>query len=49
MIWEKLAGPWKPERLDSLSSVVSLEGLNEQIDLILASKQMGRRVIDMWS
>ncbi len=46
-IWKKLAGEWKPAPLGSIASILSLDELSAQIDVILAGGQMGRRVLDM--
>ncbi|MCM0082445.1 YhdH/YhfP family quinone oxidoreductase [Geomonas sp. Red32] len=43
--WERLAGPWKPERLAELSTEVVRENLDEKIDAILQGAIRGRVVV----
>ena len=47
-IWEKLAGDWRIARLDELGQVVTLAGLDEHIDRILAGQEVGRVVVALW-
>jgi len=44
-VWNKIASDWKLERLDLLTTEVSLNGLNERIDLILQRKHKGRTIV----
>jgi len=44
-VWQKLAGPWKPNDLDALCSEVDLEGLDAKIDAILKGQLKGRTVV----
>jgi putative YhdH/YhfP family quinone oxidoreductase len=44
-VWNKLAGEWKPVTLARLSSEIALPQLDQHIDLILAGKQVGRRLV----
>lgn len=44
-VWNKIANEWKLERLDLLITEVSLDGLNERIDLILQRKHKGRTIV----
>jgi acrylyl-CoA reductase (NADPH) len=44
-VWAKLAGEWKPDTLSRLSSEIALPQLDQHIDLILAGKQLGRRLV----
>jgi putative YhdH/YhfP family quinone oxidoreductase len=37
-VWENLAGPWKPARIERLVKAITLDGLNDTIRLILAGK-----------
>lgn len=46
-VWEKLAHDWKPDNLDSLTKVISLGRLDENIEMILKGKQKGRVVVDL--
>jgi len=39
--WNKIASAWKLERLELLTTEITLEGLNERIDLILERKHKG--------
>ncbi|MGL5963960.1 MAG: YhdH/YhfP family quinone oxidoreductase [Fusobacteriaceae bacterium] len=47
MLWNKLAGDWKIDNLDTISSEVTLEKLEERIDMILAGKNRGRVVVKL--
>jgi acrylyl-CoA reductase (NADPH) len=44
-VWNKIASDWKLERLEPLTTEVSLDGLNERIDLILQRKHKGRTIV----
>lgn len=44
-IWEKLAGVWKLNNLDTIASEISLNDLDEKIELMLAGKAKGRTVV----
>ena len=44
-VWNKIASDWKLERLELLTTEVSLDGLNERIDLILQRKHKGRTIV----
>jgi acrylyl-CoA reductase (NADPH) len=44
-VWNKIASDWKLERLELLTTEVSLNGLNERIELILQRKHKGRTVV----
>ena len=46
-VWEKLAGDWKPERLEEMVTEVSLQGLEEKIPAILAGQVRGRVVVKL--
>lgn len=46
-IWDLLSNEWKLDDLDDMVNVVSLEELNNSIDLIMAGKHVGRTVIDL--
>ena len=46
-IWDNLAGKWKFPGLASLATTISLDELDHHIGLILKSRQMGRRVVDL--
>ena len=45
--WSLLAGPWKPDQLETITSVVRLPDLPERIDAILHGKITGRVVIEI--
>lgn len=45
-IWELLANGWKPKHLDSIKKTISLEQLDEHIQLMLAGKSKGRVVVE---
>jgi len=44
-VWNKIASEWKLDRLELLTTEVSLDGLNERIDLILKRKHKGRTIV----
>jgi acrylyl-CoA reductase (NADPH) len=44
-VWNKIASDWKLERLELLTTEVSLDGLNERIELILKRKHKGRTIV----
>ena len=46
-IWSKLAGVWKFQQLHKLTIDCTLEGLDPEIDKILAGGQRGRVVVDL--
>lgn len=46
-VWERFANEWKIERLDKITTEVSLDQVGERIDLILQGKQTGRTVVNL--
>jgi putative YhdH/YhfP family quinone oxidoreductase len=46
-VWEKLAGDWKIDCLDGLCKEITLDGLSDNIDLILKGRQKGRVVVNL--
>ena len=46
-IWSKLAGEWKPVKLELLAVDCKLEQLDLEIDRILVGDQRGRVVVDL--
>ncbi len=46
-IWNKLAGPWRLDDLDSLKVDFSLQTISSGIDRILAGGMVGRGVLDL--
>ncbi|MBC7247612.1 MAG: YhdH/YhfP family quinone oxidoreductase [Actinobacteria bacterium] len=44
-VWEKLAGDWKLDNLEELSSEITLEEVEERIKLLLAKQSKGRAVV----
>jgi len=46
-IWKHLATDWKPAQFDLIASECTLDGLPEQIDLILQGKTRGRVVVNL--
>jgi len=44
-IWENLAGPWKPTRLERLVRTITLDDLGENIQTILQGKISGRTLV----
>ena len=47
IVWEKLAGEWKPENLHELCREISLDELPESIERMLAGKLKGRTVVNL--
>ncbi len=45
--WQRLAGPWKPEDLESMAQFVGLKDLPPKIDEILAGQITGRVVVEI--
>jgi acrylyl-CoA reductase (NADPH) len=45
-IWQQLAGEWKFSQLERLSTTVTLDNLDGEIDKILEGRQRGRVVVD---
>jgi len=46
-IWQRISRQWKLDRLDLISSEISLEELDNKIDLILQGKLKGRVLINL--
>ncbi|MHC4944380.1 MAG: YhdH/YhfP family quinone oxidoreductase [Planctomycetota bacterium] len=49
-VWENLAGPWKPEALESCEDLVQeigLDGLDDAVDAILKGRTQGRIVVNL--
>lgn len=46
-IWDKLSLEWKPKNLNNSVNEISLEGLNEKIDMMLSGKHKGRTVVNL--
>lgn len=46
-LWERLAGPWRPEGLERVRETISLDSLSEAVDRILAGAMVGRGVVDL--
>jgi acrylyl-CoA reductase (NADPH) len=46
-VWKHLAGAWKVDGIDDLCTEIGLNGLNENIDLILKGLQKGRVVVNL--
>ena len=46
-VWEKLAGPWKPDSLFAITNEISLSALDSYIDRILEGKLKGRTIVNM--
>ncbi len=45
--WARLSMEWKPESLDRLAEVCTLNNLDRHIDRILEGRQLGRIVVDL--
>jgi putative YhdH/YhfP family quinone oxidoreductase len=46
-VWQKLAQKWKVPHLERITTETDLDGLNEQIDLILNRQHRGRTIIKL--
>jgi acrylyl-CoA reductase (NADPH) len=46
-VWQKIAGEWKLDRLELLTTEVPLEGLDQRIELILQRKHKGRTIVKL--
>ncbi len=44
-VWQNLANKWKLPHLDKMTTETTLEGLTEEIDLILQRKHKGRTIV----
>jgi acrylyl-CoA reductase (NADPH) len=44
-MWEKLSGPWHVPQLDSIAEEITLDGLPDRIQKILAGQIVGRTVV----
>ena len=47
LLWEKLAGVWKPATLETICTECGLEEIDEKIDLMLKGRLTGRTVINL--
>ena len=47
MVWSKLANEWKADQLMDIYKEISLEVLNEKIDLILNGQLKGRTIVNL--
>lgn len=46
-LWAKLANEWKPDNLESISRIVTLDTLEQEILKMLAGNAMGRVILDL--
>lgn len=46
-VWAKIAGEWKIDRLDLITTEITLAELDKNIELILRGRQKGRVVVNM--
>jgi putative YhdH/YhfP family quinone oxidoreductase len=44
-MWQKLAGPWRVDRLDELADEITLDELPDRVQKILAGKLVGRTIV----
>ena len=44
-MWQKLAGPWRVERLDELADEITLDELPDRVQKILAGRLVGRTLV----
>jgi len=47
LVWDKLAGPWKPAQLATMSREVGLDGLQVEIDRMLQGQSRGRVLVNL--
>jgi putative YhdH/YhfP family quinone oxidoreductase len=47
LVWQKLADEWKLENLCSMCRVIQLQGLDQEIKLMLAGQSKGRCVVEL--
>ena len=48
-VWQKLSEEWKPDHLESISKIIALEELPQEINKILKGEQIGRTVVKLSS
>jgi NADPH:quinone reductase-like Zn-dependent oxidoreductase len=46
-IWQKIAGEWKIDRLQTLTTEATFDELDDKIELMLQGKHVGRTIIKM--
>jgi alcohol dehydrogenase len=46
-VWQKLAGDWRLDGLETLEEPLTLDTLSAAIDRILAGDMVGRGVVDL--
>lgn len=46
-VWNKLAKEWKPNQMMDLFTEISLDELNQKIELILQGKLKGRTILNL--
>ena len=44
-MWQKLAGPWRIERLNEIAEEITLDDLPERVWKILAGQMVGRTIV----
>ncbi len=44
-VWEKLAGEWKPDNLEDYATEITLEKVEERIEMLLKKRSKGRAVV----
>jgi len=44
-VWQKIASDWKLDNLDQLTTEISLEGLNDRIQMVLDRTHKGRTIV----
>jgi acrylyl-CoA reductase (NADPH) len=44
-MWQKLAGPWRVERLNDIAHEITLDELSDRVQKILAGKLVGRTIV----
>jgi hypothetical protein len=46
-IWELLSSEWKPDNLNKIKKIISLDQLDSHIDLMIKGKSKGRVIVKM--
>jgi hypothetical protein len=44
-VWQKLAGSWRIAQLDDLADEITLDGLPDRVQKILAGRVVGRTIV----
>jgi hypothetical protein len=47
-IWDRISNEWKINNIEFIVKETTLEGLSDEIDLILKGGQVGKVIVNMW-